>query len=45
VLPQLDITNVGHLLSAFPCGVVVDTLEADSSDVMAVRGDKIRFIV
>jgi hypothetical protein len=45
VLPQLDITNVGHLLSAFLCRVVVDALEVDGFNVMAVTGDKIRFIV
>jgi hypothetical protein len=45
VLPQLDITNVGHLLSAFLCRVVVDALEVDSFNVMAVTGDKIGFIV
>jgi hypothetical protein len=45
VLPQLDITNVGHLLSAFLRRVVVVALEVDSFNVMAVTGDKIRCIV
>jgi hypothetical protein len=40
VLLQLDITNVGHLLSAFLCRVVVDALEVDSFNVIAVTGDK-----
>ncbi len=38
VLPQLDITNVGHLLSAFLRRVVVDALEVDSFNLMAVTG-------
>ena len=45
MLPQLDISNVGHLLSAYLCRVIVDTLEVDGFNVMAIRGDKIRFIV
>jgi predicted phage tail protein len=45
VLPQLDITTVGHLLGAFLRRVVVDALEVDSFNVMAVTGDKIRAIV
>jgi hypothetical protein len=45
VLPQLDISTVGHLLSTFLRRVVIDALEVDSFNVMAVRGDKIRSIV
>ena len=45
VLPQLDISTVGHLLSTFLRRVVIDALEVDSFNVIAVRGDKIRSIV
>jgi hypothetical protein len=38
-------TKVGQLLSALLCRVVVDALEVDSFDVMAVSGDEIGFIV
>jgi hypothetical protein len=41
VLPQLDTSTVGHLLSAFLRRIVVDALEVDSSNVMAVTGDQI----
>jgi len=42
VLPQLDITTVGHLLSALLRRVVIDAREVDSFDVMALTGNKIR---
>jgi hypothetical protein len=38
-------TKVGQLLGALLCRVIVDALEIDSSNVMAVSGDKIGFIV
>ena len=39
VLPQLDMSTLGHLLRAFPCRVVVDALDIDSFNVMALTGD------
>jgi hypothetical protein len=45
VLPQLDVSTIGHLLSTLLRRVVVDAFEVDSFDVMAVTGDKIRAIV
>jgi hypothetical protein len=39
VLPKLDVTNVGHLLGAYLCLVIINALMVDSFNVMAGRGE------
>jgi hypothetical protein len=45
VFPQLNIMTVGHLLGAFPCGVVVSAVEVDSFNGMAVTANEVCSIV